>query len=256
MTAYVKKGKLYVSSELYQFINNEGLPESGVEENKFWSGLERLVEELTPKNRELLAIRTELQAKINSWHREHFNCFDSEMYQSFLLDIGYLEPEVEAFTITTSGVDEEITVQAGPQLVVPVNNARYAINAANARWGSLYDALYGTDAISDEGGAHRTAGYNPVRGEKVIAFAREFLDQSAPLRSATHKDVVEYSIKAGKLTVLLKTGEVKGLQEEGKFIGYRGDPQNPDAILLKNNGLHFEIQIDRNSAIGQIDLAG
>ncbi|CAH0344342.1 malate synthase G [Bacillus sp. CECT 9360] len=256
MTNYVKAGNLQVAPELFDFINSEVLPESGLDRDKFWSDFGKLVHDLTPKNKELLDRRDQIQDKINAWYRENKESFDSEQYKSFLQELGYLEPEVEDFQITTKEVDDEIAVQAGPQLVVPVNNARYAINAANARWGSLYDALYGTDAISEEDGAHREGSYNPVRGEKVIQFAREFLDQAAPLKQASHIDAVRYSIDGGKLSVELRNGEKTGLEHVGKFAGYHGQPENPATILLKNNGLHFEVQIDPNHPIGQTDAAG
>ncbi|MDQ0216977.1 malate synthase G [Peribacillus cavernae] len=256
MTDYVKTGNLQVASELYEFINTEALPESGLERDKFWSNFEKLIDDLTPKNKELLARRDEIQNKLNAWYRENKQSFDFGKYQTFLQEIGYLEPEVEDFQITSEGVDAEIAVQAGPQLVVPVNNGRYAINAANARWGSLYDALYGTDAISEEDGAHREGGYNPVRGGKVIEFAREFLDQAAPLIQASHKDAAGYSIVAGKLSVAFRNGEKASLEDDAKFAGYQGQPEHPTAVLLKNNGLHFEIQIDHNHPIGKTDEAG
>lgn len=256
MTDYVKKGKLQVAQDLYEFINSEALPGSGLVTEQFWSGFEALIHDLTPKNKELLATRDDIQNKLNRWYRENNENFDFETYKSFLTEIGYLEPEVEDFEIATVGVDDEITLQAGPQLVVPVNNARYAINAANARWGSLYDALYGTDAISEENGAHRDARYNPVRGAKVIAFARNFLDQAVPLKDASHKDAGQYTISDGKLNVSLSNGTTTGLKDEEKFVGYQGEPEEPSAILLKNNGLHFEIQIDRNHPIGKTDEAG
>ncbi|MGZ4161247.1 MAG: malate synthase G, partial [Neobacillus sp.] len=256
MTDYVKKGKLQVAQELYEFINSEALPGSGLVTEQFWSGFEALIHDLTPKNKELLATRDDIQNKLNRWYRENNENFDFETYKSFLTEIGYLEPEVEDFEIATVGVDDEITLQAGPQLVVPVNNARYAINAANARWGSLYDALYGTDAISEENGAHREGRYNPVRGAKVIAFARNFLDQAVPLKDASHKDAGQYTISDGKLNVSLSNGTTTGLKDEEKFVGYQGEPEEPSAILLKNNGLHFEIQIDRNHPIGKTDEAG
>ncbi|MGG1679984.1 malate synthase G [Neobacillus sp. NRS-1170] len=256
MTNYVNKGKLQVAQELYEFINLEALPETGVDVDQFWSGFEALISELTPKNKELLATRDEIQIKLNTWYRENNRNFDFEAYQSFLTEIGYLEPEVEDFEIATTNVDDEITVQAGPQLVVPVNNARYAINAANARWGSLYDALYGTDAISEEDGATRAGGYNPVRGAKVIEFARNFLDQSASLKDASHKDAVSYTVADGTLEVTLSNGSTTGLLDEAKFVGYQGTQEAPSTILLKNNGLHFEIQIDRNHPIGRNDEAG
>ncbi|KON87679.1 malate synthase [Sporosarcina globispora] len=255
MGNYVKTGNIQVASELYEFINSEALPGSGVDQEQFWSGLEALINDLTPKNKALLAKRDEIQQQVNTWHRENQN-FDFHSYKSFLEEIGYLESKAEDFKITTENVDDEIAVQAGPQLVVPVNNGRYAINAANARWGSLYDALYGTDAVSEENGAHRDGGYNPVRGEKVIAFAREFLDQTAPLSSGSHKDAVQYKVEGGKLSVLMSNGEAAGLKEEAKFAGYQGEKDQPSAVLIKNNGLHFEIQIDRSHPIGKMDDAG
>lgn len=256
MKNYVKAGNLQVAPELYEFINSEAIPGSGLDQEKFWSDLETLVQDLVPQNKALLAKRDELQNKINAWHKEHSRNFDFEEYQSFLQEIGYLEPEVEDFQITTDGVDDEIAVQAGPQLVVPVNNARYAINAANARWGSLYDALYGTDAISEEDGAERRDTYNPIRGEKVISFAKAFLDQAAPLTEFSHKDAVQYAIIDGKLSVSFSNGKTAGLKEKSKLIGYQGQPESPSAVLLKNNGLHFEIQIDRTHPIGKTDDAG
>jgi malate synthase len=255
MTNYLKVGNLQVARELYEFINFEALPGSNVDQNEFWAGFEAMVKDLTPKNKELLARREEIQSKIDAWHQENKD-FDFEKYKTFLEEIGYLEPEVENFEITTSGVDDEVTLQAGPQLVVPVNNSRYAINAANARWGSLYDALYGTDAISEENGAHKEGAYNPVRGEKVISFAKEFLDQTAPLKSGSHKEAVQYFVEDKKLVVTLLNGENVLLLHEEKFAGYQGSPLDPHAILFKNNGLHFEIQIDRNHPIGKSDNAG
>ncbi|MFB7303854.1 malate synthase G [Heyndrickxia sporothermodurans] len=255
MKDFVKVGNLQVAQVLYEFINAEALPGSKVDQEQFWSGLETLIKDLTPKNRELLAQRDDLQNKINSWHRENKE-FDFNKYQSFLQEIGYLEPEVDDFNITTENVDDEVAIQAGPQLVVPVDNARYALNAANARWGSLYDALYGTDAISEEAGAQQGGSYNPIRGEKVIQFAREFLDQAVPLKEASHRNAVKYSIVEGKLSVLLSDGQTTRLQDESKCIGYQGAAGEPSAILLKNNSLHLEIQIDRTHPIGQTDEAG
>lgn len=252
---YVKVGNLQVATVLYEFINEEGLPKSNLNQSQFWDDFEKLIYDLAPKNKELLARRDEIQNKINSWHRENKD-FNFAEYQSFLQEIGYLEDEVEDFQVTTEGVDDEIAVQAGPQLVVPVDNARYAINAANARWGSLYDALYGTDAISEEGGAQRGGDYNQVRGEKVIAFARDFLDQAAPLKDYSHKDAVKYALIDGRLIVSLRNGKTTSLQEASKLVGYQGETDEPSAVLLKNNCLHFEIQIDRNDPIGKIDKAG
>jgi len=256
MTAYVKVGNLQVAQDLFQFVNSEVIPGSGVTSEQFWSDFDALVHDLAPKNKALLAKRDELQSKLNDWYKENRENFEFGKYKAFLQEIGYLEPEVEDFQVTTQKVDDEIAVQAGPQLVVPVNNARYALNAANARWGSLYDALYGTDAISDEGGAERQASYNPIRGEKVIAFAKNFLDQAAPLALSSHKEAVKYAIVNGQLSVTLANGETTGLVDSSKFVGYQGQPDNPSAILLKNNGLHFEIQIDRDHPIGKTDRAG
>ncbi len=255
MSNYTKVGSLQVATELYEFVNREALPGSNVDQQSFWSGLETLIKDLAPKNKELLAIRDEIQQKLNNWHLEHKE-FNFEQYKSFLKEIGYLEPEVEDFKVTTANVDDEVAVQAGPQLVVPVNNGRYAINAANARWGSLYDALYGTDAISEEGGAEKGRAYNPVRGEKVISFAKDFLDQAAQLSEGSHKDAFGYKVANGKLEVALNSGNVVGLADESKFAGYQGDAEAPTAVLLKNNDLHFEIQIDRNHPIGKTDPAG
>lgn len=256
MSEYIKVGSLKVAAVLYQFINSEALPGSGLTSEKFWAGFDTLIHDLTPRNKALLAKRDELQRLINEWHIENKESFEFEAYKSFLHDIGYLEPQVEDFQIATQGVDEEIANQAGPQLVVPVNNARYALNAANARWGSLYDALYGTDAIDDEGGAEKTPEYNPIRGEKVIAYARGFLDTTAPLSNFSHNDAVQYSILDGQLLVSLTNGEMIGLRDASKLVGYQGQADKPSAILLKNNGIHFEIQIDRNHAIGRVDKAG
>ncbi|KSU85404.1 malate synthase [Fictibacillus enclensis] len=256
MENYVQKGNLQVAQELYEFIQSEALPGTGVNPDTFWSEFEGLIQDLTPKNRELLARRDEIQDRINEWHLDHKDRFDFESYKEFLQEIGYLEPEAEDFEITTQGVDDEIAIQAGPQLVVPVNNARYAINAANARWGSLYDALYGTDAISEENGAERGASYNQIRGERVIAFGREFLNQTIPLKDASHEDAVQYRVVDGELSVTLHTGNTTGLEDSSKFAGFQGSLENPNALLFKNHDLHFEIQIDRNHPIGKTDDAG
>ncbi len=255
MTNYKQVGNLKVAPVLYQFINEEALPGSGLSTENFWSDFEALVTELTPVNKRLLEKRDQLQAQINAWHQENPDG-DFNEYKSFLTRIGYLEDKTEDFLIGTEGVDSEIAYQAGPQLVVPVNNARYAINAANARWGSLYDALYGTDAISEENGASRTSSYNPIRGEKVIAFAKNFLDEVVPLVQSSHAEVVQYILENGKLVAQLNDGSLTELQEEEKFVGYQGEEESPDALLFKNNGLHFEVQIDRTDSIGKTDDAG
>ena len=255
MVNYVKTGDLQVASELYEFINSDALPGSQIEQEQFWSGFEKIITDLTPKNIELLAKRDELQKKINEWHLENKE-FNFARYKEFLKEIGYLQPEPEDFCITTEGADDEIAVKAGPQLVVPVDNARYAINAANARWGSLYDALYGTDVISEEGGAQAIDGYNPVRGEKVIVFAKNFLDETVPLQVGSHKEAVNYMVDQGNLVITLRNGEKTRLKNEEKFAGFQGEPVQPSALLLKNNDNFFEIQIDRSHPIGKTDTAG
>ncbi|PWA13113.1 malate synthase G [Pueribacillus theae] len=255
MADYVKKGNIQVAKELYDFVNSEALPETGLDQEKFWSDLGQLIADLAPKNKELLEKRDELQSKIDAWHKENRD-FDFDKYKAFLEEIGYLEPEVEDFTISTEGLDDEIKELAGPQLVVPINNARYAINAANARWGSFYDALYGTDVISEEGGAEKKGAYNPVRGDKVIAYAKNFLDKHVPLESSSHTEATKYAVVDGKLAVTLKNGETVGLKDASQFAGYQGQAEEPSAVLVKNNGLHMEIQIDRSHSIGKDDPAG
>ena len=255
MGGYVKIGNLQVAKVLYDFVNSEALPETGLDNEKFWDDFGKLVSDLAPKNKALLIEREELQKKIDAWHREN-DAFEFNSYKSFLENIGYLEPEVGEFTITTTNIDDAITHQAGPQLVVPIDNARYAINAANARWGSLYDALYGTDVISEEGGAAKEGSYNPVRGGKVIAFAKNFLDENFPLQTSSHQEATTYAVVSGRLDVTLKSGETTGLKDSFKFVGYQGTAEEPKAILLKNNGLHVEMQVDRNHPIGKTDAAG
>ncbi|RUL54749.1 MULTISPECIES: malate synthase G [Lysinibacillus] len=256
MTNYIQVGNLQVASILYDFINNQALPGSEVDQEQFWNGFDALIHDLTPENKALLVKRDELQEAINNWHKENKENFNFDAYKSFLQEIGYLEPKVEDFKITTENVDEAIAVQAGPQLVVPVNNARYAINAANARWGSLYDAFYGTDAISEEDGADIGKGYNPVRGEKVITKSKQLLDQAVALKDASHIDVVKYAIVENKLAATLATGETTGLVDESKLVGYQGTLEEPTVLLFKNNDLHIEVQIDREHPIGKTDAAG
>ncbi|HFG6934550.1 malate synthase G [Acinetobacter baumannii] len=254
MTARIQKGKLAIAKELYDFIENEALPGSGLDSETYWKNFEQVVVDLSPKNKALLAKRDELQAKIDEWHRN--NKFELGAYKAFLTEIGYLLPEVEDFQITTENVDEEIALLAGPQLVVPVRNARYCLNAANARWGSLYDALYGFDVISEEGGAEKGKGYNPVRGAKVIEFAKNFLNEIFPLAQGSHADATKYAIKQNKLVVTLKDGTKTGLAHEAQFVGFNGEEANPSEVVLLSNGLHVIIEIDANSPIGQTDLAG
>ena len=257
MTERVKCQRLEVAANLKSFIEEEALPGSGVDAAAFWSGFDVLVHELAPKNAALLAERDRIQAEVDAWHRAHPGpIIDMAAYKAFLASIGYLLPVPTDAMVTTTNVDDELAVQAGPQLVVPVMNARYALNAANARWGSLYDALYGTDAIPQQEGAELTRGYNPVRGAKVIAFGRKVLDQAAPLAGASHTEATAYAVADGRLVVTLKSGATASLQQPEKFVGYQGDAAAPSAVLLKNNGLHIEVQIDRNGAIGKTDAAG
>jgi malate synthase len=256
MTPRVEAGRLKVARDLHDFINSDVLPGTGVSAEAFWQDLDSLVHDLAPRNRALLARREELQAKIDAWHRERRGrLHDAAAYKSFLKEIGYLVPEGEDFSIGTQQVDPEIASIAGPQLVVPLMNARYALNAANARWGSLYDALYGTDAISDSDGAQRGPQYNPRRGEKVIAFARALLDEIAPLEEGSHRDATGYLVEKGALTVNLKSGAKTGLSEPETFAGYRGEPSAPSGILLAHHGLHCEIVIDDEHPIGENDPA-
>ena len=257
MTERVQVGSLQVAKVLHDFINQQAIPGSGIDAGAFWSGVEALITDLAPINKALLAKRDDFQAQIDAWHNQRAGqAHDAAAYKAFLQEIGYLLPEPADFQATTQNVDEEIAQMAGPQLVVPVMNARFALNAANARWGSLYDALYGTDAISEEDGATKGPGYNEIRGNKVIAYARAFLDQAAPLAQGSHVDSTGYVIKDGKLAVFLKDGSQTGLKDEAQLIGFQGQASQPSAVLLKHNGLHFEIQIDPTSNIGQTDAAG
>ncbi|TQV73530.1 malate synthase G [Exilibacterium tricleocarpae] len=257
MTTRIQSGGLQIAEVLYNLVNDQIIPGTGVESAHFWAQLEAILDDFVPRNRALLATRDQLQTQIDDWHRARAGQpHDAAAYKAFLIDIGYLLPEGEDFKVTTAGVDDEVAVQAGPQLVVPVKNARFALNAANARWGSLYDALYGTDVIAEDGGAERGSSYNPVRGARVIAFARDLLDQAAPLRDASHADAAGYSVREGHLVVTLAGGVEAGLAQPEKFVGYQGSAASPSAVLLKNHGLHIEIQIDPTSAIGKTDAAG
>lgn len=257
MTDRVSAGNLRVARVLYDFVNNEALPGTDIDPNSFWSGVAKVVTDLTPQNQSLLNSRDELQAQIDKWHRHRvIEPFDVDAYRQFLIDIGYLLPEPDDFTITTSGVDDEITTTAGPQLVVPVLNARFALNAANARWGSLYDALYGTDAIPETDGAEKGSGYNKVRGDKVIAYARKFMDQAVPLASDSWINATGVSIVDGQLQIAIGANST-GLASPEKFVGYRGELGSPNwSVLLANHGLHIEILIDPESPIGKTDPVG
>ncbi|MBD9466158.1 MULTISPECIES: malate synthase G [unclassified Pseudomonas] len=257
MTEHVQVGGLQVAKVLFDFVNNEAIPGTGLTADAFWAGADKVIHDLAPKNQALLAKRDDFQARIDAWHQARAGqAHDAVAYKAFLQDIGYLLPEAADFQATTQNVDDEIARMAGPQLVVPVMNARFALNASNARWGSLYDALYGTDAISEADGAEKGKGYNKVRGDKVIAFARAFLDEAAPLAAGSHVDSTAYKIVDGKLVVALKGGSNSGLRDDAQLIGFQGDASAPTAVLLKHNGLHFEIQIDASTPVGQTDAAG
>jgi malate synthase len=257
MTDRVSVGNLRVARGLYDFITDEALPGTGIDPDAFWTGVDKVVADLTPRNAELLDRRAALQEQLDRFHRQHvIGGADPAEYKALLTEIGYLQPEPPDFVITTSGVDPEITSTAGPQLVVPILNARFALNAANARWGSLYDALYGTDVIGEEDGAQRGPGYNRVRGDKVIAYARRFLDDAVPLRDGSYLAATALRVTDGALAVTLADGSVTGLTDPDQFAGYLGDPHAPASILLVNHGLHIEILIDPESPIGSTDPAG
>ena len=256
MTARTNSLRLQVATSLYRFIEDRVLPATGVESAVFWKGFDAIVHDLAPKNAALLAERDRLQLSLDGWHKANPGPIaDMPAYRAFLEQIGYLLPAPQGVQATTTNVDAELAQQAGPQLVVPILNARYALNAANARWGSLYDALYGTDAIPETDGATKGGGYNPLRGAKVIAFARKFLDESVPLAAGSYADVTAYRVEGGQL-VISTTGGVTGLKDPGLFAGYQGTEISPSAILLKHNGIHIDICIDRSTAIGSQDAAG
>ncbi|ALJ21305.1 malate synthase G [Microbacterium sp. No. 7] len=252
----VERAGLLVAQPLVDFIEGEALPAAGLEPDAFWQGVAGIFGDLAPRNRELLAVRDDLQARIDAYHRANPGQPEPTAYRAFLEEIGYLVPEPASLTITTENVDSEIAEQAGPQLVVPVSNARFAINAANARWGSLYDAFYGTDAIDQTGDLAPGSGYNPARGAEVIARGRALLDLAAPLASGSHVDATSYAVADGALRVTLGDGTTTGLQDAAAFAGFTGDAAAPAGILLQHNGLHLEIVIDREGAIGRTDAAG
>ena len=253
----IKVGGLQIAKSLYDFVNLEALIGTGIEKEVFWAAMDTLVEEMAPKNRALLEERDEIQNKIDGWYRERKGQeYDADAHRSFLQDIGYLVSEDEDFSVQTDFVDEEIAHIPGPQLVVPVTIARYALNAANARWGSLYDALYGTDVIPEDGGAERVGTYNSRRGAKVIVWAREFLDSAVPLAQGSHKNVSMYAVVDNSLQVMLVDGVITKLADETQFVGYQGDDGDPSSVLFQNHGLHIDIQVAREHLIGKDDPAG
>ncbi len=257
MTEYIRIGELSVATELAQLIEQEIAPGTGVDSNKFWAQLEAIFEDLAPTNKQLLAVREGMQKKIDQWHiARKGQSFNAKAYKSYLESIGYLEADISDFEISTENVDSEIATMAGPQLVVPVKNARFALNAANARWGSLYDALYGTDAISEDGGAEQGSVYNPVRGAKVIEFAKQLLNDVAPIVDGSHANVTSYRINANGLVMAMNDGREAYLADKSVYVGYTGLPENPDSIFLKHNGLHMQLLIDPASVIGAADGAG
>jgi len=257
MTARIHTHDLQVATELYRFVEDEVLPESGIDSDRFWRGFAAIVRDFAPKNRALLAERDRLQTAIDEWHGAHPGPIaDMPAYRGFLESIGYLQPVPSDVKVHTANVDAELALQAGPQLVVPILNARYALNAANARWGSLYDALYGSDAIAETEGAERAGVYNPLRGAKVVAFVRKVLDQSVPLVGASHRQATGYSVAGGELVVALQNGGTTGLVDSDQFAGYQGDAAAPAAVLLRQHGLHLDLRIDRSTPIGKTDLAG
>ena len=255
MTNRIQKGDLQVSEELDKLITEKVCVNIDLEPDQFWDSFNAIVKEFTPRNKALLAEREELQSKIDNWHKENRE-FDKESYKDFLKAIGYWVDTNDDFEIETKNVDAEISTIAGAQLVVPVMNARFALNAANARWGSLYDALYGTDMISKENGAERGGAYNPVRGDKVIEFSKNFMNENFPLSSGTYQEIAAFQITDGNLEITLKDQTKVTLDDPEKFVGFSGDIENPKGILMKNNNLHIEIQIDREDSVGKDDLAG
>ena len=257
MTHRIECAGLHVDEALHSLLVNDIAPGTGVDPDAFWQGVADIWATLGPENRRLLAERESLQEQIDQWHRERKDdVFDAGAYETFLREIGYLHPEPEAFSISTENVDPEIAHIAGPQLVVPVMNARYALNATNARWGSLYDALYGTDAIPEEGGAERGGSYNPLRGDRVIAWAKDFLNTHCPLTCGSHANATAYAISAGQLRVSQKSGTEAQLTDPSQLVGYTGDAESPESVLLCHNGLHIEIQIDAIHPVGATDAAG
>lgn len=256
MSQSVQEFGLKVAKPIHDLVNQSILPGTGIKPDHFWSRFAAIVERFAPINAHLLSVRDDLQAQIDNWHIAHSESFEFSEYKAFLQDIGYLAVQGDAFGIKPKNVDAEITHQAGPQLVVPIMNARFALNAVNARWGSLYDALYGNDVIPEQGGAEKAGGYNPVRGQRVIDYGRDFLDGAAPLEEGSHHGATSYRVINGQLEVLLESNASSRLRSQKQFVGYLGEPNNPTSILLINNGLHFEIQVDYSHNVGSSDKAG
>tara|TARA_B100000497_G_scaffold11005_1_gene12415 strand:+ start:603 stop:2765 length:2163 start_codon:yes stop_codon:yes gene_type:complete len=256
MSQSVQEFGLKVAKPIHDLVNQSILPGTGIKPDHFWSGFAAIVERFAPINAHLLSVRDDLQSQIDNWHIAHSESFEFSEYKAFLQDIGYLAVQGDAFGINPNNVDAEITHQAGPQLVVPIMNARFALNAVNARWGSLYDALYGNDVIPEQGGAEKAGGYNPVRGQRVIDYGRDFLDGAAPLEEGSHHGATGYRVINGQLEVLLGSNASSRLRSQKQFVGYLGEPNSPTSILLKNNGLHFEIQVDYSHNVGSSDKAG
>ena len=255
-TPRTRRNGLDIATELHDFIETRVLPGTGLDSANFWQGFDTIVSDMAPKNAALLAERDRLQTELDRWHMAHPGPIrNMKSYRRFLEKIGYLVPEPGAVKATTRNVDAELAQQAGPQLVVPILNARYALNAANARWGSLYDALYGTDVIDESGGAAKGETYNPVRGDKVIAYARHVLDRTAPLARGSHVDAIRYALLDGKLVVTLKDGKTTGLRNRRQLAGYQGDAARPSSVLLQHNGLHIDIRIDPGTPTGASDAA-
>ena len=257
MTKRVSIANMQVAQSLYNFIESKVLPGTDINSKKFWLGFSSLVSELSPKNKSLLATRQHLQEEINQYHLAHQGeNFEFSDYKAFLKEIGYLVPEVPDFTISTAHVDDELATMAGPQLVVPVMNARFALNAVNARWGSLYDALYGSDVINEDNGAEKSKHYNPARGAKVVEFARDFLDQSLPLNNGSHKDATKYQIINSTLTITLVNAQQTQLKSPELLTGFNGTTTSPSELLFKHNGLLFTIEFNADSPIAKTDTAG
>ena len=256
MSQSVQEFGLKVAKPIHDLVNQSILPGTGIKPDHFWPGFAAIVAKFAPINAHLLSVRDDLQSQIDNWHIDHSESFEFSEYKAFLQDIGYLAVQGDAFGINPKNVDTEITHQAGPQLVVPIMNARFALNAVNARWGSLYDALYGNDVIPEEGGAEKAGGYNPVRGQRVIDYGRDFLDGAAPLEEGSHHDATSYRVVNGRLEVLLRSNASSRLRSQKQFVGYLGEADNPTSILFINNGLHFEIQVDYRHNVGSSDKAG